>query len=51
MENPNLESEHETIWFVFRAVGVVMRIVCCTDCVLPLKFTNEGHNVKAKHVI
>lgn len=50
-ENPHLESEHETIWFAFRTVGVRMRTVCCTDCMLLLNFTNEGHNVETKHVI
>lgn len=47
-EKPDIESEHKTLWFVFRTVCVLMSTVCCTDWMLPLDLANEGHNDKTK---
>lgn len=47
-EKPDIESEHETLLFVFRTVCVLMSTVCCTDWMLPLDLANESHNDKKK---
>lgn len=42
---------HDTIWFVFRTVGIMMGTVCCTDYMFPLNCTDERHNVKTTHAL